>query len=764
MTLPAGTITTPPVNSGGEPVFDLLYPDGYTPTGYRIAIFKQADINAAGRPSFWSVGGTKDGSLPYSLRGQYADWVLEQNIMSFTANETPPSSRALSNGDYTAIFDWRSVIQTENGLLDDTSLPAIVDFEVQNSNVVDVPRTPLDRVYALPRPRITYPAEGATITLAQQSDNMYFDFEIPILYNPEAAKVAVYVAGALDDNIEGPRGGVRYGTDDKDGDGWNTGAEWVPIGQFQRLSGATPGYHKYRITAEPTLNKFNARMADGFWGVRIRYYSDGGDLVSVADQAVFELRNSNANPPPEIYTNPQSTNPLFPEIIMRRTQRNAYNEANVLPLRWLYLTATGLGQIGFLISRRRRTSPTNAAVLTDSIKVNNENPNSFRTWGSGASNFIRSPLPQIDLPVGGPDIEDRWGKASYGFPTQDGKRYIQFQVIAQDAAEQFTDSHTSITPYTDVFVYASIEIRTITATYNSYPNTSRTPQLTPQGSITLVATAFAPDYPDVRQCGNRPEKVKFAIYNLEDIDPVSQEPIVDLVDGVGVPRRPVGYTSDYKNDPVFGNRAREYAESFTGAEWVEAESTLLSNNAGWTITPTGGLRFGDDAFSGGDPATRTFGRIDNGDYVIRGRMRDRWGNESPLFVTTLTVSGTEPLTVNATPAVYDLNDMVVIDPATNMPYTEGLVRGRYVCISLEEVADSTKGLPSFVEVQRREYERLGGAPVSDEIVTIPGRYRVNQQGNYPLVLDRGLELDVQYEWRAVSFRNPGIQVFGPWSP
>ena len=229
-------------------------------------------------------------------------------------------------------------------------------------------------------------------------------------------------------------------------------------------------------------------------------------------------------------------------------------------------------------------------------------------------------------------------------------------------------------------------------------------------------------------------------------------------------RPPVAYTSDYKDDPIFGNRSRRFGRSETGAEWVEAETTLLGNNSGWTATPTGGFTFGNDLHYGGDPLTRTFGGVDNGDYVIRARILDRWGNQSPLFAYNLNVSLTAPRAATATPRVYDENDQIVINPATNQAYTEGFVPGLYMGITLTEVASATAALPSYLFVQRREFLREDGAEPNLTPVDLPRRVRMTQDGTYPLITDNGFEEGVQYEYRAVAVRNPGISTYGDWTP
>ena len=52
-------------------------PDGAVQTGYKIRIYRTRDLNAAGQPFYRPVGGTRDGTVRYSERGEGADWVFE---------------------------------------------------------------------------------------------------------------------------------------------------------------------------------------------------------------------------------------------------------------------------------------------------------------------------------------------------------------------------------------------------------------------------------------------------------------------------------------------------------------------------------------------------------------------------------------------------------------------------------------------------------------------------------------------------------------
>ena len=171
------------------------------------------------------------------------------------------SSRRLSDGQHTALFEWRGSVPGAV-LIDDQSFVTTASFRVSGGNPQDAPRVPLERVYALPRPRFVYPPEGETVRLAAPTDNMYFTFDIQKVFNPEEFKLAVYLEGHLDDEGR-PNHRPVYGTDDKDGDGWLTGAEWIPIGggTAGRPEPAA-GWQRYRLDFDPTT-KVNARLADG---------------------------------------------------------------------------------------------------------------------------------------------------------------------------------------------------------------------------------------------------------------------------------------------------------------------------------------------------------------------------------------------------------------------------------------------------------------------------------------------------------------------
>ena len=604
MTLPAAVLTTPPANSGGRPVLSWSLPDGAVQTGYKIRIYRTADLNAAGLPFYRPVGGTRDGTVRYSQRGIGADWVFDRQARSFTASDVPPSSRRLSDGAHTAIFEWRGSVPGAV-LIDDQSFTTFVNFRVSDSTATDPPRVPLERVYALPRPRFVFPAEGERVRLASPSDSMYFTFDIQKVYNPEEIKLAVYNEAHLDDEGR-PTHRPLYGTDDKDGDGWLSGAEWIPVGDFRRETGAAAGWQRFRLDFDAT-SKVNARLADGLYGARVKYRSGDGDLESLTDQVLFRLRNSNAVEQPARPVSPQPTSSQ-PLIRILNASR-AVSENEPLTLRWLFLNTTGLKQRFYSLRRYRQTSPTNTTSLR-------QNPTTAdATAWSSAVRPITTGEQEITLPVAGTGIDNRWGRADYGFDGGDGRKYLLFRVQGQDigGANSLPSEDAAI------FVYSPIEILNVTASVTAVPAAQRTPELISEGVLSVVVTAGASNYADVRQSGNRPEKIKVAVYRVEDIE--NNEPV----------RPPVAYTSDYKDDPIFGNRSRRFGRSETGAEWVEAETGLLSNNSGWTATPSGGLRFGNDLHYGGDPTTRTFGGIDNGDYIIRVRLRDRWGNQSPLF-------------------------------------------------------------------------------------------------------------------------------------
>ena len=305
MTLPAAVLTTPAVNTGGRPVLSWSYPDGATPTGYRIWIYRTRDLNPAGLPFYWPVGGTRDGTVRYSERGRDAQWVFDRQARSFTANDVPPSSRRLADGAYTAVFQWRGM-EAGGVLIDDQSFDTFVNFRVTGSPVADAPRVPIDEqdLYFFPRPRFVFPAEGETVRLAAPTDSMYFTFDIPKVYNPEEIKLAVYKESHLDDEGR-PNHRPLFGTDDQDGDGWLSGAEWIPVGDLRRIAGATSGSQRYRLDFDAT-SKVNGRISSGLWGARVKYRSDG-DLESRTDQVLFRLNNSDAVEPP---LRPLSPSPL----------------------------------------------------------------------------------------------------------------------------------------------------------------------------------------------------------------------------------------------------------------------------------------------------------------------------------------------------------------------------------------------------------------------------------------------------------------------
>lgn len=738
MTLPAATLTTPARNTGGQPVITWTLPSGAVQTGYQIGIYRQDDIIVDG-PAYWPVGGTRDGNIAYSLRDEIVLWEFDRQARSFTANDAPPSSRSLSNGDYRAIMRWRGSVPG-GGRIDDQSFPATADFSVSGSSHRDVPRVPVDRVYALPAPVIVYPTEGQIVTLADDGDDMHFDFDIQRAYNPYQMKAGIYRESFVDDAGEASHRPL-VGTDDKDGDGWTTGAEWIPISDLDRIPGAATGWQRYRITFNDQ-NKVSGRVPVGLFAFRVRYNSDGGNLRSLGDQVLFELRNSDAAIPPDVPVSPQ-TSGRNPIVVVRRASLRPVNEDDPFMLEWRYLSGTGLKQKTRFIRRERRTSPSNATSVSEAM------------FWTATHQFDRfGPVGQADassdnrvtITNNGTGIRDRWGKCDYAFEGTDHRRYHTYGISVSDLDDNLNANPAIL----DVYVYASLVMASTVLQVNGLPLNRRYPRSGDNlGVLRVFGTVTCPNYPaDVRLSGNRPERMKFGVYRADDI-----------VGGVPV-APPVAYTSDYKDDPVYGNRSRRHGQSDTGAEWIVADTTIDPSNRLFNIAV--GLRFGDDLYYGGDPLTQTFGGLaGNGDYVARGQVEDRWGNASVSFQSsTVTVNLPEPQIVDCAPRVFDEND--VAQPA-GAEASQGVIPGVYIGMGFTERSEPGKGLPSHIQIQRREFSHPNRDPDTTPI-TFPQRLRITQSGVYPTFRDYTCETGVQYEYRTMSIRNPGITAFSPWTP
>ena len=171
-----------------------------------------------------------------------------------------------------------------------------------------------------------------------------------------------------------------------------------------------------------------------------------------------------------------------------------------------------------------------------------------------------------------------------------------------------------------------------------------------------------------------------------------------------------------------------------------------------------------------DPAASTFdfsralpskGPLPNGTYQIVLTIWDKYGNQAPQSSVNVTVNNPAPAKVSATPHVYDWEDQVQVDPATNMPYTEGLIPGEHIGITFGALTTSIYELI----LQRREFSRLDGGEVDDNPIVIAQLPRgVGTRTALPRFNDETIRSGVQYEYRAVSVHNNGAIQNGDWAP
>ena len=220
--------------------------------------------------------------------------------------------------------------------------------------------------------------------------------------------------------------------------------------------------------------------------------------------------------------------------------------------------------------------------------------------------------------------------------------------------------------------------------------------------------------------------------------------------------------------PNAPDQSLEHAASRTGAEWVPTAAVLSAptgNNLFESVRDDGEypLRWGEYISEGGNPDSYTFGGIPNGTHVVRVDVRDVHGGRATTTLSqNVTVDLPEVQDVLSVARVHDRNDQVAETPAGDEIVTGIVQDGAYIQLDFTETADVTKGLASFLIIERREVN-AAGTPLTDPVRF---RFRVtpDQDGNFSSYRDYLIRSGVRYQYRVIAVRLPGVQAVSDWRP
>ena len=288
------------------------------------------------------------------------------------------------------------------------------------------------------------------------------------------------------------------------------------------------------------------------------------------------------------------------------------------------------------------------------------------------------------------------------------RRYFDFEARVSDIAgtqSEWNDGTGTNPPPLRAYYYRRLRVSRLAASVVGMPLGQREPSYTAgratNGYVSLEADIAHATLTHQQDTGNWPAEIKVAFYRPTDIEG-------------GVPvRPPFAYTSDYRIRPGAPEQSVEAAISRTGAEWVPTAAVLSSatgTNLFQAVRDAGDypLRWGEFLAEGGRPESYTYGGLPNGTWVMRADMRDVHGSRATTTLSqNVTIALPEVRSVLAAPRIYDINDRVATTGTPPSEVTSGLAPGAYIGIGFTEVSDTTKGLVSFVEVERREVTAAG---------------------------------------------------------
>ena len=796
MTLDPATVTVP-VASGVATV-NWSLPAGATQTYYRIEIHREDDVPAGGGATHNPVGGTRRVFQLEPDARVRGDWISSGTARSMRVNSLYPSEAYLGNGTFVCRMWWRG---QQPGILgnDIESRAADVTFTVAGSPYPAVipnrlVRRRLEsgqrvRVDVFPAPRIVAPTELQQIPLADDA-HLNFEFDVParLVQQIRYFKLGFYA----EEVVLSPRHKTnRPSVLSDDGlKGQATFAEWVPIGlAADRISGAPAGWQRYRTVIAPhnyysanATRQSQSLLDVRLWSAHIRYGDnrEGNYRSSEVDNVVFEITQSNA-PATQAAAIKYDTPVFLTKPVLEAANPNPVfiDQGEDWFINFVFINENGLAQQRIQVQYQgdgaKATALGSGATGSSYMlwRANEDGTARFDTFTTDESAVMAQPLP---VPAHDSDTLTRAPNTRVGLteahPGGLERRYFNF--IGQASDGRLTGGTSGSTLWSEptngtnenpqplrVYLYRRLRVsRLAVVTPVAMPLNQREPTYAngraTNGFVSLEADIAHATLTHQQDTGNWPAEIKVGWYRQEDIQG-------------GVPvAAPFAYTSDYRIRPG-AEQTLEQAVSRTGAEWVPT-SNALSATAGTNhyqaVRDNGDfpLRWGEYVAQGGNIDSLTYGGIPNGTWVVRADMRDPQGGRATAIASaTVTINLPAVRDVLAAPRIYDINHNVATTGPLNDEVTSGFAPGAYIGLGFTEVADSTKGLVSYIEIERRETDAANN-PVAGTHVRLPGRLRPDSSGIFPIYRDYLLQVDKLYQYRCRAVRNPGTEAYSDWRP
>ena len=775
MTLDPARLTFHTLPGTRQPAFNHTLPAGATLNAFRYLLYREDDIPfTGGGPTHTPVGGTRRNNIPYLDRPLEGEFYVSQDL-TWLINDMWPSEAFLGDGKYIARMWWRGE-QTGIDGVDVISRVATANFTITNSGYpvvepVMLTRRRLEsglrvRVDVFPAPRIVRPTELQIINLTGDADNaLEIDVDIPTnIPNVRYIKIAIYEEEfVVSPNDKDKRPAVF--TDD--GIGTAKFAEWVLLSKVGTpISGATGNYQRYRIPVKKE-NLFNANLDNKRFTAFVRYADarEGNYRSSEVDYVSFTIQGSNA---PSTYSAPiifDTPTYLTRPVIEAAPPNPIFIEQDEnWVLNFNYLSAAGLRQKELEVRYTGDTTKATAlgsgatAQANFAWNVTNGIPTSFKGYENPTETEIRVQT----LPVTGhpSDTLNSFPNTRVGLTEQIGgeleRRYFNIEARARDVADTWSNRNdgTSLNPPPlRAYFYRRLRVSRVAVTPVAMPLTQRNPSFAngvpTNGYISIEADIAHATLAHQQDTGNWPEFIKLAWYRQSDVD----------ADGNPI-RRPFAYTSDYLLRPGFEEESVEFAVSQTGAEWVPCNN-VLNNRTGTNLfeairDDAFPMRFGAFIAEGGNPLYKTFGGIHNGTHLLRADLLDAYGGRSTYTLAQyVTVNLPEVRTITPTPNVYDRDHNIV-------PGSEDVKVGFYIGLTFSEENVSTKGLASYLEVERREVDSDGNV-LPGTWVKLPGRVRPDTNGSFGIYRDWYARNRALNQYRVRSVRNPGTDAYSDWT-
>ena len=467
------------------------------------------------------------------------------------------------------------------------------------------------------------------------------------------------------------------------------------------------------------------------------------------------------------------------ELPTARDGRLYYNEFDPLPLRWLYasqpnnqqasvvVTQKVYGPDGRLVANSERTLQVvnRSARFTSTATAVATELNSFDVAG----NSNRANAPSVGAPNG-------WGAAPAGDSI--GYSRINFELQATDNAVM---PRRSVADLMDIIPYQGLRLGAISS-YNAGANV-----------VGFECHYYASGVAASTQARNNDVAFyKWAVYRRNA--PEEERPVAGTI-------REAGQTL-----------------AATGAHWVPTGWLTGYRLFGWqnpnsprAVNRIANRNPDDTRLRIAFPSAQTIGQLPNGNYTIRLRIIDIYGNQvgpvshdfavsrpggttTPVTTTIPPGADNQTIAVVPTPRVYRADGTITTTANTGLAsVTNGLIPGQSIGLSVNVVgtvpnrADlvdviSDTGIVNFLVIQRREYARTSGLDVDRTPRLVSGRIFINTIGGtagayvptFRVLNDNGgvdaiffdylLESGVQYEYRGVWINQYGNRVYSGWMP